>query len=145
MNQTLKTILAIIGIIALVVVGYVVGRGLLQDDYQGIVKELTFSVVVLVPGDFEIDMGPKNEFGEVEVAVKKGEPAVFTITNTVSGGFDVKIQYDISGLPDGSYSFSANPVNPGEATTLTVDTSLLTSNSAYVCSLTASDYIPPQE
>ena len=145
MNQTLKTILAIIGIIALVAVGYIVGRGLLQDDYQGIVKEMTFSVVVLVPGDFEIDMEPKNEFGEVEVAVTKGTPAVFTITNTTSGGFDVKIQYDIAGLPEGSYAFSVNPVNPGEATTLTVDTSFLTSNTAYVCTLTASDYIPPQE
>lgn len=144
MKQTIKIVLAILGVLALIVVGFIIGRGLGQDD-QGITKELSFTVVVMVPGDFEIDMEPKNEYGDIEVAVKKGEPAIFTITNTTSGGFDVKIEYVVGGLPEGSYSFSINPVNPDEATTLTVDTSFLMSNTAYVCSLTAYDYIPPQE
>jgi hypothetical protein len=135
MSKTLKIILIVLAGLALIGVGYGIAQ-LLQDD--SLDQDLTFSVVVKVPGEFAIDMNPKNAVGESEVAVTKGVPAVFQIINTPSGGYDVKIEYAVFGLPTGSYSFSVNPVLPGQPTTLTIQTSGLASNTVYVCSLTAS-------
>lgn len=137
MSKTLKIILIVLAGLALIGVGYGIAQ-LFQDD--SLERDVTFAVVVKIPGEFAIDMNPKNAAGESEVAVTKGMPAVFQITNTPSGGYDVKIEYTVAGLPEGSYSFSVNPVLPGQATTLTIQTSGLASNTVYVCSLAASPF-----
>ncbi|MBE3124475.1 MAG: hypothetical protein IMZ57_02320 [Acidobacteria bacterium] len=137
MSKTLKIILIVLAGLVLVGVGYGVAR-LLQDNPQE--QEVTFTVMVSAPGAFAIDMSPKNAAGDPEVSVARGTPAVFQITNVPTGGYDAKIEYSIGGLPAGSYSFSVNPVTPGQATTLTIQTSALVSNTAYVCTLTANSF-----
>lgn len=135
MTNTLKNILIVV--LALMLVGVVIA-GLLQDQTQE--KELAFAIIVSAPGDFTIDMGPKNaETGEIEVRVTRGQPAVFTITTAAVDGYDGRVNLSIFGLPEGvEYSFSANDVSAGTTVTLTVQTTALTSNQVYVCNLTAS-------
>lgn len=133
MSKTLKTILIILGAVVLLLAGYGIAR-LLQDTQPSSVQhDYPFAVTVLVSGDFECVLTPG------ELTLHKGEVGTIEITNTVSGGFDANIMYLVSGLPEGSYSFSVNPVAPGQATTLTIDTATLNSNSVYVCQLTAGD------
>lgn len=95
--------------------------------------EYTFTINVKVAGDFAVVLAP------AELTLTKGESGTIQITNTASGGFDAKIGYGISGLPEGSSSFSKNPVGVGEACTLTINTSALASNTTYVCKLVAQD------
>ena len=136
MSKTFKTILIVLVGLILVGVGFIVS-GLLQDNGQE--QDLTFSIIVSAPGSFTIDMNPKNAAtGDIEVAVVKGTPAVFTITTAAVGGYDGKIKFSVAGLVAGTYAFSANDVAPGATVTLTVQTSGLTSNTCYVCGLTAS-------
>lgn len=137
MSKTLKIILIVLAGLVLIGVGFGVAL-LLQDDPQE--QEVSFTVMVRAPGAFAIDMNPKNTAGEPEVSVARGTPAVFQITNAPSGGYDAKIEYSIAGLPTGSFSFSVNPVIPGQATTLTIQTSALVSNTTYVCMLTANPF-----
>jgi hypothetical protein len=136
MSKTLKIILIVFGAVLLVGAGFLVAR-FLQDNAQE--KELTFSIIVTAPGSFAIDMTPKNpQTGDIEVSVTKGAPAVFTITTAAVDGYDGKVNFTIGGLVAGTYALSANDVTPGTTVTLTVQTSGLTSNTVYVCGLTAS-------
>jgi len=134
--MTTKQIIAVIlGVILLVGFGFVIARAIQSDAQE---KDITFSILVKSPGEFTVDMTPKNEAGDAEVEVTKGTPAVFTITTVAIGGYDAKIHFSVSGLTEGTYSFSANDVAPGTPVTLTIQTSGMTSNTAYVCTLTAS-------
>jgi hypothetical protein len=136
MSKTLKIVLIVLAGLVLVAVGGIVS-GLIQDNAQD--QELSFSIIVSAPGSFTIDMNPKNAVtGDIEVEVVKGTPAVFTITTAAVGGYDGKINFSVGGLVAGTYAFSANDVAPGVTVTLTVQTSGLTSNTTYVCGLTAS-------
>ena len=132
MTKTLKTVLIILAAVILLLAGYGIAR-LLQDVPSSVQHSYPLTVTVLVSGDFACVLSP------AELTLHKGEVGTVEITNTVSGGFDAKIIYVLNGLPEGSYSFSVNPVDPGQATTLTINSALLASNTAYVCSLTAGD------
>lgn len=133
MSKTLKTILIVLAVVGLIGAGYGIAR-LLQDTQTSSVQHTyPLTVTVLVSGDFACVLTP------AEITLRRGETATVEITNTVTGGFDAKIQYILSGLPEGSYSFSVNPVDPGQSTTLTINGALLQSNTAYVCALTAGD------
>jgi hypothetical protein len=130
-------------LVGIVCIGIGFGIAKILQTSDPLEKELTFTVSVRVPGDYTIDMTPKDPTtGDIEILVAKGQLAVFTITNKVSGGFDVQIEYSVTGLPTGSYTFSKNPVLPNESCTLTVNTTGFVSNQSYVCTLSAWDYIP---
>jgi hypothetical protein len=118
---------------AVLLVGLGAGLGRILKPSAGIEKDYTFTINVLVTGDFTCTLTP------AELTLKKGETGTVQVTNVVSGGFDAKIQYEVTGLPTGAVSFSVNPVDPGQATTMTINTAALTSNTAYVCTLTARD------
>jgi hypothetical protein len=116
----------------LILVGcYLGARAILRPP--NIEKDYTFTINVTVAGDFVVTLTP------AVLTLKKGETGTIQITNAVSGGFDTKIQYAVAGLPADAFSFSVNPVAPGEATTMTIDTAALVSNTTYVCVLTARD------
>ena len=102
------------------------GKPSIEHQYQ-------FTVTVNVSGDFAVTLTPAT------LTLTKGETGTITLTNTPSGGFDALIVYEVSGLPVGSYSFSKNPVSPGETATLTINTAALQSNTVYVCQLIAKD------
>jgi len=129
-TKTLKTILIICAVIVLVGAAYLIGRGASGGDIQ---QSINFSISVKASGSFTLTINP------ADVSIVKGDPLSFTITNLPSGGFDAQIEYAVSGLPAGSYSFSVNPVNAGQVTTLTVDSTKLASNTTYVCSLIGVD------
>jgi len=99
-------------------------------------KLYNFSITVYPPGDFECVLTP------TEVFAVKGELATITITNTVSGGFDCQIWYEVSGGTKDACTFSKNPVNPGETTVLTIDTSKLLSNTTYTGTIIAKAHQP---
>lgn len=122
--------------VALVII-LVLGTFLIAKIFTGpsIEHQYAFSIQVQVPGDFACVLSPN------ELILKKGEVGTITITNTASGGFDANIQFKISGLPDGSYSFSVNPVAVGQTTVLTIQSSLLASETGYACQLIASSVI----
>jgi len=130
MNRTLKTILIIVACLVVVGAAYLIGRGALGG---GIEQTVSFSIEVNPSGSFSMAITPSV------ATVTKGDPLSFSLTNAPTGGFDAQIQYTVGGLPVGSFSFSVNPVNAGQATTLTVDTSRLTSNTAYSCTITGVD------
>jgi hypothetical protein len=92
-----------------------------------------FSIQVNAIGDFLCVLTP------TALTLNKGDSGTITITTSASGGFDGQIYFKVSGLPDGSYSFSASPINPGQSTTLTINAALLITNSTYVCQLVAAD------
>jgi len=129
-TKTLKTILIICAVIVLVGAAYLIGRGASGGDIQ---QSINFSISVKASGSFTLTINP------ADVSIVKGDPLSFAITNLPSGGFDAQIEYAVSGLPAGSYSFSVNPVNAGQVTTLTVDSTKLASNTTYVCSLIGVD------
>jgi hypothetical protein len=118
---------------AVLLIGIGFGLARILKPSAGIEKDYAFTINVLVAGDFVCTLTP------AELTLKKGETGTIQITNVVSGGFDAKIQYEAEGLPAGVVSFSVNPVNPGEATTMTINAAGLVSNTTYVCTLTAKD------
>jgi len=117
--------------IALIIAAFICGL-LIRGKFMA-EKQYPLTITVLVAGDFEVTLTPD------ELTLTKGESGMITLANTASGGFDVPIHYDLSGLPDGAYSFAKNPVDPNESTTLTINSIALASNTVYVCTLTASD------
>lgn len=131
MTKTLKTILIALGVVVLLGIGYIIGQ--LPTVPSSVQHTYPLTINVTVAGDFVCVVTPDT------LNLKKGEIKSIQITNTVSGGFDAKIMYVVSGLPAGSYSFSVNPVNPGQATTLTINSATLASNTVYVCSIVAGD------
>jgi hypothetical protein len=102
------------------------GKSSIEHQYQ-------FTVTVNVTGDFAVTLTPAT------LTLNKGETGTITLTNTVSGGFDALIVYEVSGLPAGSFTFSKNPVGAGETATLTINSALMASNTVYVCQLIAKD------
>ena len=102
------------------------GKPSIEHQYQ-------FTVTVNVTGDFAVILTPAT------LTLAKGETGTITLTNTVSGGFDALIVYEVSGLPAGSFTFSKNPVSPGESATLTINSALLASNTVYTCQFIAKD------
>ena len=136
MSKSLKTILIVLGIVALIGAGFGLAR-LLQDNGDPHEKDITFAILVAVAGDYTVDMSPKNpDTGEPEVRVTRGAPAVFDIALAMVDGFDVPVDLEVTGLPDGSYSFSVNPIPVNGTSRLTIQTTALVSNTAYVCTLT---------
>lgn len=136
MKTWFKISLVVLAVAVLVGVGFI-AAGLLQDGAQE--KDLSFSILVSAPGDFTIDMGPKNaQTGDIEVRVTKGQPAVFTITTAAVDGYDGTIDFEVSGVSGASFDPRSVGITPGTTVTLTIPTSGLTSNSTYVCTLTAS-------
>ena len=138
-SKTWKTLFFIALGIILIAGGILVARAIQAADPQ--VVEIPITLIVRAPGSFTVTVTPKNpETGDVEAEVTKGTPVVFTITTAAIGGYDGKIHFEFSGgTPlEGQYAFSANDVTPGGTFTLTIQTGNLTSNTAYVCSLTAS-------
>ena len=133
MSKTLKIILIVMAVVALIGAGYGIAK-LLQDTTPSSVQHTyPLTITVRVSGDFSCVVSPES------LTMNKGETATVKITNTATGGFDAKILYVLAGLPDGSYLFSVNPVDPGQETTLTINGALLQSNTVYACSLTAGD------
>jgi hypothetical protein len=130
MSDTLKKIIVGFAALFLIVGAFLIGRG---GGGAGIEKSVPFSIQVNPSGSYEIAIAP------ADVTVTKGAPLTFAVTNVPSGGFDAQIQYTVGGLPPGSYSFSVNPVNAGQASVLTVNTTLLQSNTGYSCTLSAVD------
>ncbi len=136
----MKKILGIILIgLLLVGVGFAVAKLIGIGGIGQIEKSMTLTVIVTATGDYEIDISPKNAAGEAELIIPKGGTGSFLITNVPSGGFDANISSTFTGLPEGSFSFSVNPVAAGQTTVLTIDATNLTSNSNYGCSLRATD------
>lgn len=136
MSTTLKTILIVFAVLALIGGGYAVARLIQAQDTQ--TKEVSFTILVNTPGDFTIDMNPKNpDTGDIEVEVTKGQPAVFTIQVRALEGWDSPVRFTVTGLAEGTYAFSENPVPVDGFTTLTIQTGTMPSNSAVVCTLTA--------
>lgn len=121
--------------VAMIAAGVILGRAI-QDDPQE--QDLIFTLMVSAPGNFTLDMTPKNQAGEPEIDVARGTPAVFTITASAHDGYDALVTYSITGIPEGSYAFSQNPAPCGVPVTLTIQTGSLTSNTVYVCTLTGS-------
>jgi hypothetical protein len=131
MSKTLKNILIVLSIVVLVGAGWLIGRG---GGGGGIEKSVPFTLTVNVAGDFEISITPADQ------SCTKGQSVSYAITAVPSGGFDAPIWLSITGLPDGSYVFTRNPVEPGAwTTTLTINSALLQSNTTYACNLTAVD------
>jgi hypothetical protein len=102
------------------------GKPSIEHQYQ-------FSVQVNAIGDFLCTVTP------TVLTLNKGDSGMVTITTSASGGFDGQIYFKVAGLPDGSYSFSASPINPGQSVTLTINSAMLTTNTMYVCQLVAAD------
>lgn len=122
--------------ILLVGAGILIGRG---AQGQAEPQEVTFTLLIKAPGSFTLDMTPKNTAtGEPEIDAVRGTNAIFTITSTAVDGYDAQIEYTVAGLPEGTYTFSQNPAPVGTPVTLTINTSSLASNTAYVCTLTGS-------
>jgi hypothetical protein len=131
MSKTLKIIFIILGISILIGTGY--GLAHLLAPRPSVEKKYQFTVNVEVSGTFDCTLTP------AALTLKKGEVGTITITNTASGGFDAKVQYQVAGLPASAVSFSVNPVDPGQTTVLTINTAGLASNTMYVCKLQAKD------
>jgi hypothetical protein len=133
MSKTLKITLWSLLIVLLVGgTGYLVGRG--SGGGGNIERIVPFSITVNPSGSYEIAITP------VDAVVTKGDPLVFSITATMTGGFDASIGLTVGGLPAGSYTFGTTTLTPAQrTTTLTVNTTLLTSNSVYSCNLSAVD------
>ena len=140
-TQRWKTLFLIAVIILVLVGGILAARAIIgQDEIGPQEKTLSLTILVAPSGDFTIDVTPKNpDTGEPELSLVRGASGQFTITTAAVDGFDAQIQFSFDGLPEGSYSFSTNPVAPGGSTTLTINSATLQSNHAYVCSLTADD------
>lgn len=134
-----KIIVFILGGILLVGIGFGIAK-LIQSGPGVQEHEYNLAIVVSAPGDFSIAVTPANARGEAEARVVKGEPAIFTLTPTGSGGYDGRIMYDLAGMPEGSVSFSKNPASVTDVVTLTIATIDLMSNSTYVTTLTARAY-----
>jgi hypothetical protein len=117
--------------VLLIGVGFALARIIAHKP--SIEHQYQFTVTVNVTGDFAVTLTPAT------LTLTKGETGTITLTNTASGGFDALIVYEVAGLPAGSYSFSKNPVSPGETATLTINTAVLESNRVYVCQLIAKD------
>ena len=133
--MTKKVWMAILGILLIISGGvliYVFSQSGAQEKYYN------FSITVKPAGDFSCVLTP------TDFVMVKGEKATITITNTVSGGFDCQIFYSVSGGTKDACTFSKNPVNPGESTILTIDSSKLQSNTTYTGTLIASVYNPVQ-
>lgn len=134
-----KIIVFILGGILLVGIGFGIAK-LIQTDPVTQEHEYNLSIMVSAPGDFSIAVTPTNAQGEAEVQITKGQPAIFTLTPTGSGGYDGRIKYDLFGMPEGSVTFSKNPASVTDIVTLTIATMDLMSNSVYVTTLTATAY-----
>lgn len=130
-QKSSRTFLWILSVLAVFLGGFLLAKTIGVGGQ--IEKELTLTINVSAAGDFVIVATPD------ELNLKKGESGTITITNTVSGGFDARINYTLTGLPAGSFSFSVNPVNGGQSTILTINSANLASNTAYVCNLSAND------
>jgi hypothetical protein len=136
MSTGLKIFLIVLAAAVLIGAGFIIA-GIVQDGAQE--KTLNFSILVSPPGDFTIDMNPKNpDTGDVEVHITRGQPAVFTITTTAVDGYDGKINFSIDGVEGASFDPRAVGITPGTTVTITIPTTGLTSNSTYVCALIAS-------
>lgn len=141
-TQRWKTLFLIAVIVLFLVGGIVAARAIIggQDEVGPTEKVVALSIVVVAPGEFTIDVTPKNsETNEPELVLVRGTSGQFTITTAAVDGFDGQIQFAFDGLPEGSWSFSTNPVTPGQTTTLTINTTTLLSNHVYVTSLSADD------
>ena len=136
MKSTISWIIIGVLILGGLVGAYFIGKGAAPAP---IVQELQFSILVEPAGNYTISMLPVNDDGEAEISVKKNYSGSFTISNVATTDYTMNIQYDVFGLPEGSYSFSVNPVAPNQDTILTIDTSNATivGNTTYVCTLTA--------
>ncbi len=135
--MTTKQIISLVLVVILAVgAGFLASYIFSQTGTQE--HQYNFSVTVYPPGDFECVLTP------IEVFMTKGEAATITITNTVSGGFDCQIWYEVSGGTKEACSFSKNPVNPGETTVLTIDSSKLLSNTTYTGTIIARAHQPVQ-
>lgn len=129
MKTWLKTSLIALAIIALIGAGWLIGRG-----GGGIEKSVSFSLTVNASGDFEVTITPADQ------TCTKGQTVTYDIAVVPSGGFDAPVNLTVSGLPAGSYTLTRNPVEMGAWTSqLTVNTTLLQSNSTYACNITAID------
>jgi hypothetical protein len=131
MTKGWKIFLVSLAILICIGGAFIVGRG--SGGGGNIERNVAFSITVNPSGSYEIAINP------VDAVVTKGDPLVFTVTSTATGGFDAQINYTVGGLPAGSYTFSVNPVAPGQSTILTVNTNMLTSNSVYSCTLSSVD------
>jgi len=118
---------------AVLLIGIGFGLARLVGKKPAIEHQYQFSVEIKAIGDFLCVLMPTT------LTLNKGDSGTITITTSASGGFDGQIYFKVSGLPDGSYSFSASPVNPGETLTLTINSALLTTNMTYICQLIAAD------
>jgi hypothetical protein len=123
-----KIILFIALGLALLVGGFLIAKAL-QDDYP--VHQYNFGVKVVSIGDCSLVLSPD------ELKIPKGSPGTITITATGIAGFDGKIWLTAFGLPDGSWTFSVNPLPVGGSSVLTIDSSKLSTNMYYGCTLTA--------
>lgn len=132
------TLLAVIVIFA-VALGLLIAK-LQEYEYPVPKHTYQFSVVVVVSGDFSLDISPKNADGEPELVLIRGEKKKFSITAVPSGGFDVPILIQVIGLPAGSYTITPNPMPYNGTCELEIDSSVLKSNTVYVCQIEALAY-----
>ena len=96
------------------------------------ISNANFSIIAPVQPGFALVSAP--EYGQVCI------PDVFEVSlqTTALLGFSDAISFSVSGLPAGTTSsFSINPVNPGEATTLTLDFTNTTDDNDYIISIAA--------
>jgi len=118
---------------AVLLIGIGFGLARIIGKKPAIEHQYQFTVEVRAIGDFSCVLSPTT------LTLNKGEVGTLTITTSASGGFDGQIYFKVSGLPDGSYSISASPINPGQSATLTINSALLVTNTGYVCQLVAAD------
>ena len=118
---------------AVLFIGAGFGLARIVGKKPSVEHQYQFSVEVKAIGDFLCVLTPTT------LTLNKGDSGTITITTSASGGFDGQIYFKVSGLPDGSYSFSASPVDPGTTVTLTINSALLVTNTMYVCQLVAAD------
>lgn len=130
MSKTLKTILIVFAALALIGVGFIVARSAGGGGQAQ--KQVTFSVTVTQAADFGLSISPTT------LTLTQGEVGYFTVTTSTVGGYAGDLRLALTGLPEGSYTFTVNPLAAGSETTLAVNTATLEVQT-YNCALTASE------
>lgn len=123
-------VMLVVAFIAMVYVFTQVG-GVVEKRHS-----FTFTVKVIAAGDFTCVITPEEQSGV------KGELLSYTIATQALQGYDAGIYFEVTGLPTSAVTFSKNPVNAGESVTMIIDTSVLKSNTAFVCTLEAVGVAP---
>jgi hypothetical protein len=137
--KSIKGILGVFLAVAIVVAAFALGGRFLPIGGTAVDEEISLAVIVETAGGVQISVTPKNAAGEPELRLTKGQVGAFEIITMAEGGFDARLHFEISGFPPGVATFSANDVAAGVPVSLRIDSGPLTTNTAYVVTLSVTD------